>query len=104
MAIALSFHDRCPLESQECVDLHIRAASLLLAANLITKNFEREQSLVRVISAFARVILGDDLTLGFSAYREEDCHESQHGEGSCSSLQAKYGWCSGDFAYSYHNR
>ena len=67
----------------------------ILSSYLISSNFELEQSTGAFLGNFMHFLNGDTLYRGFSWYSEEACHESRHGNGTCSPFLAREQNCVG---------
>ena len=76
---------------------HTQADTLakVLAAEVISSNFVMTQTTGSFLGNFMRLMFNDTLDHGFSGYSAETCHESVHGEGTCSRFLARDFNCKG---------
>ena len=102
LGLFLKFFDPCDFTMPSCSDIHLEVLTLLFSADLLTRHFKQEQSLVSLLATFPFVILDDDLTMGFSGYQKEKCHEEQHGQDTCGSFRSKYDKCLGKHDEAYY--
>ena len=70
--------------------------SQMLAADIISLNFDRQTSLAEVLANFMGMIHGDDLRSGFSGYSAETCYAKYMGKNSCPALRSITDMCSTD--------
>ena len=80
------------LSPKLAVDVDGHLTNIILA-HIISSNFEMRQSTGDFLGNFMPLMLNDTLFDGFSWYSEEECHESKHGNGTCSYLLARDSEC-----------
>ena len=76
------------------IQVHESVAQII-AADALWSNFELRQSFGLVLAKALPEIFGESLNLGFSKYSSEECHESLHGNGTCTHFLAREGQCQG---------
>ena len=62
----------------------VHLVSKILAAHVISENFKMEQTMGNFLGNYMQLMYNDSLETGFSGYSSEACHESIHGNGTCS--------------------
>ena len=68
----------------------------VLAAEVVSSNFAFTQTTGSFLGNFMPLMFNDTIDRGFSGYSAEACHESVHGEGTCSRFQSRDFNCRGD--------
>ena len=68
--------------------------SEILAAEVLSRNFEATQSMGEIIADFLPKLFNASAFGGFSYYSREVCHEHVHGIGTCDKFLARDDACS----------
>ena len=71
----------------------IEVSSHIIAADFLSERYQLTQSLGEMLANFQHHILGLSPFAPFSHYSQEKCHESIHGNGTCSRLMARSNSC-----------
>ena len=86
-----------------CKDLMVHTVSAVLAADLLSQNFERQTDLGSFLSEYMLAVSGDNLESGFSGHSAETCHKkyAYADTNSCSDEGSLAGMCkeTGEFAH-----
>ena len=80
-------------EPQPNVTMDYDLAAQILAADALSRNFEREQDFGEMLAHFLPTVSGDSPFSGFSKYSEFQCNKSRAGIGFCSTFTAREGLC-----------
>ena len=67
----------------------------IISADVLSKRFNPEQSLGAILANYLPEVRGTSPFNGFSAFSAEKCHETKHGEGTCSMFSSRDNNCQG---------
>ena len=73
--------------------MHYAIAAQILAADVLSRNFRREQDFGTLLATFLPAVSGTSPFSGFSKYSEFQCNKSMVSLAECSSFMAREGLC-----------
>ena len=88
-----SNENHCANVSEFKISSIAEVAAHIISADFISARFQPTQSVGEILANFQHHILGLSPFAPFSLYSKEKCHESVHGNGTCSKLMARSDSC-----------
>ena len=73
--------------------------SQIFAAHILSSHFQRNQSFGDLLGSYMMALEGDNLIKGYSYYNAEECHEKDHGNGTCQFFDHRDGNCISKFSF-----
>lgn len=80
-------------ERQACKDDMVQVVSAVLAADLLSQNFERQMDLGSFLAEYLVVVSGDNLESGFSGHSAQRCNAKYNWAHNCSDEASLMGMC-----------